>query len=61
MYSVIPMGIAVHIPLKLRGQFSPGLALAALGGAGLYCVAAGWFFYRGLRRYESGNAVVTRV
>lgn len=61
MYSVLPIGISVHIPLRLLQQFSPGLALAALGGGVLYCAAASLFFYRGLRRYESGNAIVTRM
>jgi ABC-2 type transport system permease protein len=61
MYSIIPAGIAVHIPLRLFMQFSPGLLLAALGGAALYCTASGLFFYRGLRRYESGNVIVTKL
>jgi len=61
MYSLIPAGIAVHIPLRLFQGFSPGLALAALGGALLYCAAAGALFYRGLRRYESGNVIATRL
>lgn len=60
MYSVIPVGIAVHIPLRLTREFSPGIALAGLGGTALYCVLSGWFFYRGLRRYESGNMIVVR-
>jgi ABC-2 type transport system permease protein len=61
MYSLIPTAIAVHVPLKLFHGFTPWTALAALGGAALYCVAAGAFFYRGLRRYESGNAIVTKT
>jgi ABC-2 type transport system permease protein len=61
MYSLIPAGIAVHVPLRLFRSFSPGAALAALGGAALYCGLAGVFFYRGLRRYESGNIIVTRL
>ena len=60
MYSLIPIGFAVHIPLRLVGGFSPLLALAAFGGTVLYCVASGFFFYRGLKRYESGNVIVTR-
>ena len=61
MYSLIPAGIAVHIPLRLFRQFSPQTALAALGVAILYCAAAAAFFYRGLRRYESGNVIVTKL
>ena len=61
MFSVIPVGIAVHLPLRLFGEFSLWTALAALGGALLYCALACGFFYRGLRRYESGNVIVTRL
>ena len=61
MYSVIPVGVAVHIPLRLVRGFTPGMALAALCAAALYCASAGAFFYRGLRRYESGNAIATRL
>jgi len=61
MYSLIPMGIAIHVPLRLFHQFSIGVAVASLGGAIIYCTASGAFFYRGLRRYESGNVIVTRV
>jgi len=61
MYSLIPAGIAAHIPLRLFIGFSPWLALAALAGTILYCMAAARFFSLGLRRYESGNAIVTRL
>ena len=61
MYSVIPMGIAVHMPLRLYGTFSSEIALVAFGGAVLYCALACRFFYWGLRRYESGNAIVTKL
>jgi len=61
MFSLIPTGLAVHIPMRLMREFSPWLALAAFGGSMLYCAASGFFFYRGLRRYESGNVIVTRL
>ncbi|MDR0397360.1 MAG: ABC-2 family transporter protein [Oscillospiraceae bacterium] len=62
MYSLIPAAIAVHVPLKLfRELLHPAAALSALGGAIAYCAAACAFFYRGLRRYESGNVIVTKM
>lgn len=61
MYSVIPMGVAVHLPLRLFAEFSLPVMLATLGGAALYCALACAFFYFGLRRYESGNVIVTRL
>jgi ABC-2 type transport system permease protein len=61
MYSLLPIGLAVHVPLQLLKSFSPLLALAAFGGVLLYCVLSGLFFLRGLRRYESGNVMMTRM
>jgi ABC-2 type transport system permease protein len=61
MYSIIPIGFAVHVPLRLFHSFSPGLAAIALAASLAYCALAGAFFYRGLRRYESGNVIVTRL
>ncbi len=61
MYTLIPAAFIVHVPLKLARGFSPGWLLIWLAAAILYCLFAGWFFYRGLRRYESGNLIVTRL
>jgi len=60
MYSLIPAGVAVHIPLRLFREFSARVLAVSVCVAALYCVAAGFVFYRGLKRYESGNAIVTR-
>jgi ABC-2 type transport system permease protein len=57
MYSIIPSGLAVHLPLRLVTHFSPWLFAAALGGAVLYLLLAAALFYRGLKKYESGNAI----
>ena len=51
MFSLIPIGIAVHVPLQLFHRFSFRIALVSLGGALIYCAAAGAFFYKGLERY----------
>lgn len=61
MYSIIPAGIAVHIPLRMFHSFALPQLLMALVGVALYCFLAGLFFYRGLRRYESGNVIVARL
>ena len=60
MYSLIPAGIAVHVPLRLFRDYSPAVLMVSLLVSAAYCAAAGLVFYRGLRRYESGNAIVTR-
>ena len=61
MFSVIPAGLVVHIPLRLYRAFTPWQALASLAGVALYCALTAILFYRGLRRYESGNMLVTRM
>jgi ABC-type uncharacterized transport system permease subunit len=76
MYSLIPVGLAVHTPLRLLKTMSQGLlqagpmpaeaappllAAGALLGSILFCALAARFFYAGLKRYESGNQIVTRL
>lgn len=61
MYTLLPAGFIVHIPLRLARGGSPWLAAALFGATAAYCAFSVWFFYRGLRRYESGNAIVTKL
>lgn len=61
MYSVIPAGVAVHIPLRLFHSFGIKEFVISLGWGIVYCILAGAFFYRGLRKYESGNVISTRL
>lgn len=61
MYSLIPAAFIVHVPLRLARSFSPGWLALWLAASAAFCIFAVWFFYRGLRRYESGNLIVTRL
>ncbi len=61
MYSLIPAAFIVHVPLKLARSFAPSLLLIWFLAAAAYCVLSVWFFYRGLKKYESGNMIVTRL
>lgn len=61
MYSILPAAFATQIPLKLVNGFSLPQTLIWVAGAVLYCVLACVFFYRGLKRYESGNLIITRM
>lgn len=61
MYSLIPAAFIVHIPLKLaRGGSVWWLAITTFATV-IYCFAAYRFFMHGLKRYESGNLVTTRM
>jgi ABC-2 type transport system permease protein len=61
MYSLIPASFIAHVPLRLARGFTVGWLLLWLLAAVAYCAFAVWFFFRGLRRYESGNLIVTRL
>lgn len=61
LYTLLPAAFVVHVPLKLaRGGnlvWLPVWLLAAVG----YCAVAYIAFNRGLKRYESGNLIITRL
>jgi len=61
MYTLIPAGFIVHVPLRLAKEFSFGTLALLLGVAAAYCVLSGLLFYHGLRKYESGNVIATRL
>jgi len=61
MYSLVPVAIAVHIPLRLYSSFSPTIAIGAFIILIIYCIFTYWLFSQGLKKYESGNAIVTRI
>lgn len=58
LYTVIPAGFVSFLPVKILSEFSwSHLALLAAFALGLATLAR-FVFYRGLKRYESGNLVV---
>jgi ABC-2 type transport system permease protein len=61
IYSILPAAFISHIPLSLVMNFNIGTLVIWLSGAALYCTLAVLFFYRGLRKYESGNLIITRM
>ncbi len=60
MYTLIPAAFMVHVPLELAQSFSWPLAAALAASVFVYGGFAVWLFYRGLLRYESGNAIAMR-
>jgi len=61
MFSLLPAAFIVHIPLSLVSEFKPLVFLGVLAGACAYCALAYWVFMRGVKRYESGNLIITRM
>ena len=61
LYTLIPAGFVSYLPVRLLQRFSwPQLGLLILFALGLAALAR-FVFYRGLKRYESGNLVVTNA
>jgi ABC-2 type transport system permease protein len=61
IYTAIPAGFISHIPLQIFRSFNAGtLALLILAAAG-YAALAFWLFHLGLKKYESGNLIITRL
>jgi ABC-2 type transport system permease protein len=61
LYTVVPAGFVTYLPVRMVRHFTPGLVLAMTGGAVVAVLLTCGLFYRGLRRYESGNLLVTRL
>lgn len=61
LYTVIPAIFIVHIPAEIIKSFSAVKLLWILTMALLWVVLAYFMFYRGLKRYESGNLMVNKL
>ncbi|MDE6318339.1 MAG: ABC-2 family transporter protein, partial [Lachnospiraceae bacterium] len=61
LYFIIPVGMAVWLPLHVIVNFDVRTFFALIGYACLLSGAAVAVFYRGLRRYASGNLMEARL
>lgn len=61
LYVLIPVGMALWLPAHVMARFDGKMFLAVLGYVLLLSVAAVAVFYRGLRRYTSGNLMEARL
>lgn len=61
LYVLIPVGMALWLPAHVMVRFDGKMLLLVLGYTFLLCVAAVAVFYRGLRRYASGNLMEARL
>lgn len=60
MYTLLPAGFMVFMPIRLLSVFSWHGLLILLAVDAVYVAAAYIFFRKGLEKYESGNLIVTR-
>ncbi|MTI96112.1 MAG: hypothetical protein FH749_11625 [Firmicutes bacterium] len=61
LFTIIPAGFVTHLPLTLLREFSWLRLGVLLAATALLLSLACWLFHAGLKRYESGNLMVTRV
>jgi ABC-2 type transport system permease protein len=57
LFTLLPAGLVVYLPVELLRDFSVRTVGLAVGGAGLHVLLSGMVFHRGLRRYESGSRI----
>lgn len=61
LFAVIPAGFISYMPIGFLRENDVSFTIAAIAAAaGLACFGT-WFFYRGLKRYSSGNMTAMRV
>lgn len=61
LYTLIPAAFMVYIPAGVIKQFSLPMLLGVLGVALVWILIAYSMFYRGLKRYESGNLIINKL
>lgn len=61
LYTVLPVAFIVYIPARVLVQFSIVHLACILGMAVLWITIAYTVFYRGLKKYESGNLIISKL
>lgn len=61
LFTLVPVGIANYIPIKVIIEFNPYLFMINLGVCILLIIIAYIIFYKGLKRYSSSNLMSARI
>lgn len=61
LFTLIPVGIANYIPVKIITEFNIGCTLLVIGVTVLFVLLAFSIFYKGLKRYSSSNLMIART
>lgn len=61
LYTIIPAGFMVYIPAKVFNDFNIARIFAVLAAALIWMCIAYMMFYRGLKKYESGNLILNKL
>lgn len=60
-YSILPIGFVVYMPAEIVRNFDFIKMLIVFAATALYLLIAYGIFYRGLKRYESGNLMEGKI
>lgn len=61
LYTVLPVAFIVYVPARVLTEFSIVYLLGIMGIALLWIIIAYSVFYRGLKKYESGNLIISKL
>jgi ABC-2 type transport system permease protein len=61
LYTIIPAGFIVYLPVGILNHFSIIKLLEVLGVAMIWVLIAYKAFYTGMKRYESGNLIINKL
>ena len=61
LYTIIPVGLANYIPVKILINFNPWLTLLIILITILFILLAFYVFFKGLKRYSSSNLMIARM
>jgi len=61
MYTVIPTGFIIYLPMKIILHFNPIYFLAVIGFTSFIVPLAFFIFHKGLKHYTSGNLMLARM
>lgn len=61
LYTIIPVAFIVYIPAKVVNQFSVLKLMEVLAVAVIWIIIAYTMFYKGLKKYESGNLIINKL
>ena len=61
LYTVVPVGLTAYLPLQVILNFKLTTLLLVVAFSVIFVALAFLTFYRGLRRYSSGNLMIARI
>lgn len=61
LYTAFPVAFIVYVPARVLTQFSMTSLAAVLGAAVIWIIIAYAVFYKGLKKYESGNLIISKL